>query len=235
MSATLAGRERSSAHLGATLRSILASPGDGFGLAQRSAARRASEGARPPEGFAPYVLGAIQGASLFLLWLKVSALVGLREESSLTFRWSFLVAAAVLGALLALGAQFLWGLLGARLAASQGSEVPSRDLRLVWGTAGTPHAIALILLPLDLVFVGSASFTSQPLDSSLASGWTAISVALGVALSLWSLFLLGRGTQVVSKLGLWRSVAVALGGIVVLALIVFAFRAGTVALVGTVL
>lgn len=190
----------SPAHLGATLRSVLVAPTAGFDSALRAADRRARVGATPAEGIAPYLLSAAGGAMLFLLWLKVSALLGMRDGSALTYRWSFLVAAAFAGAVFALATQAVWSFAGGRLAGAVGSEVAARDLRLVWGASLFPQVVALVLLlPFDLLIVGPSTFTNARPEDPVSAAWASLSVALGVAVALWSLTLLVKGVQAAAR------------------------------------
>ncbi len=196
-------RARASAHLGSTLRSVLITPRRGFEGALARANERAEVGARPAEGVSPYVLAALGGATAMVLWLKVGSLIGARSVAQSDFRWSFLVAVTIGAALLALGAQALWGAIGSRL-----FETPARDLRLVWGAAAFPQVGALaILLPLDLLLVGPATFTSTRLEDPVATGWAALSIALAISLAIWSLFLFIRGVEVAARTEVGRAVA----------------------------
>lgn len=190
----------SPAHLGATLRSVLVAPTAGFESALRAADRRERVGASPAEGIAPYLLSAAGGAMLFLLWLKVSALLGMRDGSALTYRWGFLVAAGFAGALFALAAQAVWSMVGGRLAGAVGSEAAPRNLRLVWGAALFPQMVALVLLlPFDLLIVGPSTFTNARPEDPVSAAWASLSVALGVAVTVWSLILLVKGIQAAAR------------------------------------
>ena len=191
---------QSPAHLGATLRSVLIAPTAGFDAALRAADRRARVGASPAEGIAPYLLSAGGGAMLFLLWLKVSALLGMRDGSALSYRWGFLVAAGIAGAAFALVTQYVWSLAGGRIAEAVGSEAPPRDLRLVWGASLFPQMVALVLLlPFDLVIVGPSTFTNARPEDPVSAAWASLSVALGVAVAVWSLVLLVKGIQAAAR------------------------------------
>ena len=223
-----------SAQLGATLRSVLVAPKAGFEAAARSAERRARLGDTPAEGYAPYVLSALGGASAMLLWLKVSVLAGLRVDSTVTFRWSFLVAAAVLGGILGLIAQFTWGALGKMLIERIGGEVTAREIRMVWGASAFPQVFGLVLLvPLDLIIVGPSTFTSAKLSDAVASAWAALSVAISLSLLVWSLYLFIKGVSVVSGIRLRKALAASAVALLCLALIVAVFRFGALALAGT--
>jgi len=210
-------------------------PTAGFHSALRTTSRRERTGATVPEGYAPYVLAAVGGASLFLLWLKVASLAGLRDTSVVTYRWNFLVAAAVIGALLGVLAQFVWGVVAARLGPAVGTEAKPRAARLVWGASAAPQVIALALLvPLDLLIVGPASFTSQKLEDPVASAWAALSIALSVALAVWSIFLFVKGLEVVAGLRPMRAAVAAVAAAGCLAAVVIVFRFLAVLLSGAV-
>jgi hypothetical protein len=213
----VAGRAtRASARLGLTLREVLLAPRAGFESAFKMAEGRARAGRRPAEGFVPYSLSALGGAALFLLWLRLASLLGLRDTPC-DFRWSYLVGAAVLGALLSLAGQALWGLIGARTAASLHAEASGRDLRIAWGVALFVQVVALVfLLPLDLLIVGPETFTTERLGDSVSTAWAALSIAVGVSLAAWSLWLFVRGNQAATGLGLGRAIAATVVAIVAL-------------------
>ncbi len=187
---------RSSARLGLTLRSVLVAPLAGFESAFNVAERRARVGRHPAEGFAPFVVAAFGGASLLVLWLKVGGLLGLRDSAGSDFRWAYLGTVLVLGALMSLIGQGLSGVAGRYVARAMGGGALGRDLRTVWGASSFPHVFALVfLLPLDLVIVGPATFTTDRLTDPLGRAWAALSVALAVSFALWSGWLFVRGTQ----------------------------------------
>lgn len=228
------GRERShaSARLGMTLRSVLVAPRDGFQAALAAADRRARAGLRPAEGMAPVVLSALGGAALAFLWLKVGALLGVREVCSATYLAGYIVAAAVLGAVVALATQSLWGLVGKPFVrALRGEVTQGHELRLVWGAASFPQVLALVvLLPLDLLIVGTDSFTTAQLVDPVSTAWAAFSIALGVSALVWTLFLLTRGVGVASGLTGAKAVAGAATALLSLAIVVGAFVAMTLLL-----
>src|SRR5687767_15699279 len=127
-----AERAQASAQLGLTLRSVLLDPKAGFTEAFRVARRREQTGARPIEGVAPYFLAALGGVALMLLWLKLGSLLGVRDVARVEFEWSYLVVAAIGGALLAVIAQFVWGAVGRVAVRALGGDTPARDLRVGW-------------------------------------------------------------------------------------------------------
>jgi hypothetical protein len=203
----------SSALLGLTLRAILITPAHGFEAAVRAADRRERAEQKPSEGLSPYVLAAAGGAAVLLLWLKIGALAGLRQAPLAAYRTEYLTASIVAGAVLGLVAQWLWGAVAARtLAAPRAS---ARNLRLVWGAAAFPQLFTLVvLLPLDLLIVGPAAFTTDRLGDPLATAWAALSIALAVAFAIWAVYLFVRGTAVIARAGRGRTVTAVLVALV---------------------
>jgi hypothetical protein len=202
---------RSSARLGLVLRSVILTPTDGFEAAKKAAERRARAAQRPAEGFTPYVLAAIGGAATLLLWLKLGALVELRDAPRASFRPIYLVGAVGFGATLGLLAQFAWGWLGPALFGS-GDPAARRSMRIAWGLAALPQIVAVgVLFPMDLAIVGPQSFTTTGLPDSVATAWAAASIALSVAFAVWTIWLFYTGVKVMVEAGRWR----ALGGLLV--------------------
>ena len=164
-----------------------------------------------------------------LLWLKVGTLLGVRRISAADFRWGFLVVALLGGAVLALAGQGLWGLAGRAVT----PEATSAARRFVWGAAAAPQAFALIvLLPLDLLLVGSETFTATKLTDPLETGWAAMSIALSVSVAAWSGYLFYRGIQVAGDL---RALAAAAGvtlGVACAAIVTAAVAVGLRTLAG---
>lgn len=227
-----ADRLTSSAHLGATLRSVLISPTAGFEAARRLIKKRTRSDSRPVEGYTPYVLSFAGGASLFVLWLKLSALFGLRDVAPTDFRWGFLLAGAVGAGILALAAQFLWGLLAPLVA--QTRDAAAGTFRLIWGAAAFPQLLALaLLLPADILIVGPEAFTSGRPADSVSSAWAALSIALSVVLAAWSAALMVKGARVVTGSSRGRSLGACLLAGACLAGIVGGVRFAAVALVGS--
>ena len=239
---------RASVRLGLVLRSILVAPRVGFESAIEASRRRARIRARSSEGAAPFVLAAMGGASMMLLWLKLGGMADLRDVGPRAYDAGLLVAALVAGALVGLGGQWLWSEAAARLAGATrralrrdegadppGVSVPARsggasapELRLVWGAAAFPQVLPLfVLLPLDLLIVGPGAFTTVPMSDSLATAWAALSVALGVAIALWSAFLFVRGVQVATELGPGLTGLTVVAAPVALGLVGAAFVAAT--------
>jgi hypothetical protein len=222
---------RASVRLGLVLRSILVSPRVGFESAVEASRRRARIKPRSSDGAAPPVLAAVGGASLMLLWLKLGGMADLRDVGARAYDPRLLVTSLMAGALVGLAAQWLWSEATARVGgatarqhapsrepderdpgarATRGAGASARELRLVWGAAAFPQVLPLfVLLPLDLLIVGPGVFTTAPMSDSLSTAWAALSVALGVAIAMWSAFLFVRGVQVVTDFGpAWAGVAV---------------------------
>lgn len=168
-----------------------------------------------------------------LLWLKLGSLLGFRDVARVEFQWSYLIVAAVAGALIGLVAQSIWGYTGAGAARTLGRHAPPRDLRVVWGASAFPQVIGLAtLLPLDLLIVGSDTFTSEKLSDSLATGWAALSIALSLSLLVWSLFIFVRGVEVATSVSVVKALALSLVGLVVMVVVVSGSVAGAAALGG---
>lgn len=206
-----APRARSSGQLGVALRSVLLNPRAGFADIFRAIGRRAQTHTRAPEGVAPYLLAALGGVAGMLFWLKVGALLGFRQVAAIQFRWSYIVVAVIAGAVVALVAQMLWGFAGAIAARLAGSDPPPRELRVVWGASSFPQiAVLLLLLPLDLLIVGPATFTSERLTDPLSTGWAALSIALSASVAVWSIFIFLRGVEVAVGVSWARAVPLGL-------------------------
>lgn len=218
------------ARLGSSIRAILVAPREGFRSAMAAVDRRIRLGRRPAEGVGPYVLAAVGGAALMLLWLKVGGLLDLRSVDAADFRWGYLVASLFAGALLGLMGQFLWGGLGRAVIARFTDGAKAHDLRLVWGAAALPQTVAfMVLLPLDLLIVGRHSFTTERLSDPVATAWAALSVALAVSLAVWSAWIFLRGVEVAAGTNLARA---AVGIAVALVCLMVALALFGVALVG---
>jgi uncharacterized MAPEG superfamily protein len=214
-------RSNASARLGLTLRSVLLTPRDGFAAVLKAAERRERAKSRPAEGFSPYVLAAIGGASTMMLWLELGAMLGVREICTTANIGTYIAGSLILGAVLGLIAQTVWGAMGPRAMRSLRSEVTGRDLRLVWGASEFPQVFALfLLLPLDLAIVGTDTFTTAKLGDSLATAWAAFSIAVGISIAIWSLFLFVRGLEVAGGIGVKRALVGTLFGLACFAVVV---------------
>jgi hypothetical protein len=184
---------------------VLLTPERGFRGAMRIAIRRERAGRRPAEGIAPSILAAVGGSAVMLLWLKLGGALGVRRVAGADFRWAYLLAAIVIGAALGTLAQALWAFTGSFVARALGAEPKASDLRLVWGGASSPQVFALIvLLPLDLSIAGPATFTDARFADSVSAAWASLSIAVAVALAVWSLYLFVRGTQVATGMSFPR-------------------------------
>ena len=164
-----------------------------------------------------------------LLWLKVGALLGVREVCNPSYLAGYIAATAVLGATLALIAQSVWGLIGPPSAKALDGEVPERyELRLVWGASAFPQVFSLLfLLPLDLLIVGQDTFTTTELVDPVSTAWAAFSIALGMSALVWSLFLLFRGVGSATGLSGGRALVCAGSALVSVALVVGALAGAT--------
>lgn len=223
-------RRISSAHLGATYRSVLVAPTAGFESARRVVERRTRMGESPAEGYAPYVLAAAGGAAAAILYLKLSALVGTREFPAADLRWMFVVAAGVMGSLLALAGQSLWSIVAVRVLRTD--VYSGGHLRLVWGAAAFPSLFILLLLPADILVAGAETFTASRPDDTVSAAWAASSVALGTAAAVWSLGLFAKGLSVVTEASAGKVAALVAGAVLSVALFIAAFRTIAVLLVG---
>lgn len=229
--ATARKKNQGSAHLGATLRSVLVAPDAGFQAALRSTQRRAKKGTRPAEGFTPYVLSAFGGSAAMVLWLKIAALAGWREGAAAEYRFSFLLASLALGALLGLAAQGTWGVVAPFLL--RDGDVTRAAARLVWGASFFPLMfLLLLLLPIDLLITGPAALTEARPADPVAAGWAALSLALAAALAVWSLGLFAKGIGVATGASLRRASLGVAAGVSCLAAIAVGSRFGLVALSG---
>jgi hypothetical protein len=183
-----------SAHLGSTLRAVMLQPRDGFAQVLAVTEQRRDRGYRTPEGAAPSVFAALGGAALMSVWLKLGGLLEVRAFASADFRWAYLFATLLIGAVVGVLAQLMWSVLAGLVARRFGRRVDQAELRTVWGAASFPLAFALFpLLVLDVAIVGPASFTTERLTDPLSTTWAAISIAMGAALVIWWMYLLTRG------------------------------------------
>ena len=217
-------RSRSHLHLGRSLRTILFAPKEGF----------AGIGDRTIGGRTPYVFAFLGGAALALLWLKIGALVGVREFCEPRYLGGYVVAAAALGGLLALPVSALWSVTGASLAPVLHGDKPSTGtLRFVWGAAAFPLILAtVVLLPLDLLVVGPETFTTEELSEPLSTAWAAFSLALGVSALAWGLWILLRGYAAAAGIRARRALLGLVLAVVVVGAVVGAVVAASAAVSG---
>lgn len=181
-------------------------PRDGFAQVLGVTEERRDQGYRTPEGAAPSVLAALGGAALMSVWLKLGGLLGVRTFASADFRWAYLLASLLIGAVVGVLAQLMWSVLAGLVARRLGRRVDQAELRTVWGAASFPLTFALFpLLLLDVALVGPASFTTERLGDPLSTGWAAISIAMGAALVIWWMYLLTRGFSATTAFSFGRS------------------------------
>ena len=201
MSSAIASGARGSADFGATVRGVLLAPGSGFVPALKRAETRA-------EGLSTYVLGALGGAAAMVLWLKVRGLVGFRKFSVAEFDWGLFAGALVLGAVVAVVAQLLWSFAAPRVGGTDAGS--PRSFRAVWALSAFPQLVALlVLLPLDVLFVGGRAFTTDSGGDSVTAAWIAISTALSVSLAVWSAYVFSKGTHAATRASAGVSAATA--------------------------
>ena len=211
-----------SANFGATVRGVLVSPATGF----VPALKRVESAA---EGSSTYVLGALGGASVLLLWLKVSGLFGIREFAAADFTWGIFAVWLVLAGLIGLAAQAVWSFAAPRAAGPDAAS--PRSFRAVWALSAFPHLPALLLLlPLDVLFVGGRVFTTEAIGDSVSTAWVALSTAASVSLGAWAGYVFVRGTHAASRATPARTAAVVCLAVAVTAVVVLLLRTGLVAL-----
>jgi hypothetical protein len=231
--ARAASRPSGSARLGRSFRTILAAPNEGLPAAFASVDRRKQLGERTPEGVAPYVLGALGGAQLMLLWLKLGGLLDLRSVSSRDFKWSYVVVAIVGAGILVLIAQYVWGSIGRVVLKRLEAPADSSQLRFAWGAAALPQVLGLVVLfPLDILIVGRNLFTSERIVDTLPALWAALSVAFSVSLAAWSLYLFFKAIRTAAGASSQQALVALLSAFGCFVLVVGGFLLGAVALAG---
>ena len=209
-----------SARLGATVRSVLVSPGSAF----VPALKRVESSA---EATSTYVLAAFGGATAMLLWLKVRALASIRPLAPSEFGWGYFVTWLLVAAVTAVAAQVVWSFLAPRLGGPDAGS--PRSFRAVWALSAFPQVAALlILMPLDLLLVGREAFTASDTGDSVALAWMALSTALAVSLAVWSLFVFAKGTHVATRATPLRTTGVVVASIAAMGIV---FALATLALV----
>jgi hypothetical protein len=176
-------------------------PRSGFESAFKIARRRARAGDLPIEGHAPMMFSAIAGMSIMLLWLKFGGLLDFRDASRTDFKWSYLFVTLVVGLILGIVVQRVWGWLGTRLVGRLRGESSPWQQRLIWGAASFPQIVTLfVLLPLDLLIVGARSFTTDRIDETYRTVWAALSISVSLALVGWSIYLFARGIAAATEM-----------------------------------
>lgn len=187
-----------SARFGATVRSVLVSPGSAFVPALKRAETSA-------ESRSTFLLAALGGAAALLLWLKIRALLGALTPPD--FRWSFFVTWLVTAAVVAVVAQTAWSFAAPRLAGPDAGS--PRSFRAVWALSAFPQiGVLLVLTPLDVLLVGRDAYTASDGGDSVALAWMALSTATSVSLAAWSAFVFAKGTHVAARATAARSAAV---------------------------
>ena len=191
MSSAITSSARGPADFGATVRGVLLAPGTGFVPALKRAETTT-------EGMSTYVLGALGGAAAMVLWLKVRGLLGFRKFSVSEFDWGLFAGALVLGAVVAVVAQVLWSFVAPRVGGTDSGS--PRSFRAVWALSAFPQLVTLlVLLPLDVLFVGGRAFTTDSGGDSVTAAWIAISTALSLSLAVWSAYVFAKGTHAATR------------------------------------
>lgn len=163
------------------------------------------------------MLAALGGSYLLLMSLKIRGLVGFKEVSPEDAQYwsglaSALLAAAVAGAL----GSFLFGFASPPLVGRLGKPSRPRELRTVWGLSAFPAAAGFVLIVLlDVLIAGREAYAKVEGDS-LVTGWAAGSLAIGLSLGIWSLYLFVQGLRVAAEVPPSRSIMVLLVGILCL-------------------
>jgi hypothetical protein len=190
-------------------------------------------GARVPEGAAAYVLGAIGGAQLMMLWLKLGGLLNLRSVAAADFKWSYVIVAMIAAALLTLIAQYVWGPLGRLALNRMGSPTDTSRLRFAWGGSALPQLFGLVILwPLDILIVGRELFTSERIVDTFPALWAALSVAFSVSIAAWSVYLFYKGVRTASGATGSRTLVAMLVALGCIVLVTGGFLLGAVSLAG---
>ena len=168
-----------------------------------------------------------------LLWLKLGGLLDLRRIAAADFRWSYVIVAMAAAAFMAFVAQYVWGPLGAVSLRRMGSGAEASKLRFVWGASAVPQLLGLVvLLPLDVLFVGRKLFTSERIADTLPALWAALSVALSVSLAAWSAYIFFRGIKAASAAPASKALVAMLVALGCLVLVTGGFLLGASALAG---
>ena len=133
-----------------------------------------------------------------VLWLRLTSLLRIFDRPISATEWSFVLGGLVLGAILAAIAYVIWTRLAPRMIDSDRGLSKDR-LRVAWSFSDFPLALYVaVLLPLDLLIVGPEIFSTDRLDGTFAMIWSAMSLALLVALAAWSVYLFVRGVDAAS-------------------------------------
>ena len=136
------------------------------------------------------------------LWLKVTGLVQLADRSVAETGWDTVLPALGLGGVLGVVAYLLWTRFAAGLTGAGDRKASSNRLRVAWAFSDFPLAMyALLILPLDLLIVGPEVFSTDRPDGTFAMVWSALSVAVLVAVAVWSIFLFIRGLETATRPG----------------------------------
>lgn len=190
--------------LGAALRETVLSPARGISHLLAFSRRRSRAGLG--EGATPSTLAALGGAALLITWVKVASAFDLGAGDR-GFRWGAFAAVVIGGALLGVAGQALFAAVGRGLAGRLGGGASPRELRLLWGISALPQVFLLVLLlPLDLLLVGTGAYVSDFAGSG-ETAWIGISTAFALSLAIWSSALFVYGLKTVGRLSLRGALA----------------------------
>ena len=183
-------RRSSSSHLGSRLRTVLVSPRNGFRSAMRNGNAKAI--ASSPVSVLLVILG---GMATMLMWLRLTSLFRIFDRPISSIEWSFVLGGLALGAILAAISYVVWTRLAPRMIDTD-RDLSKDRLRVAWSFSDFPLALyAAVLLPLDLLIVGPEIVSTDRLDGTFAMVWSAVSLALLMALAAWSIYLFVIGVD----------------------------------------
>lgn len=194
------------------MRTVLVSPRAGFQALVR--ADRASSSDTGPQAPLLYLLTAVEGAALLLLYFKVRSVFNIWNAEDIRFEAGPFATLLVIGAFVALVARFVYS----RTIPLLSKDAAPRKLRVVWAGAAFPLLLLLLIVfPMDLLITGTGSFT-RDWTGSAATAWAGASTALGLGLLIWSLTLFALGLVATHK---WKLSKAAMFSF--LSLVVFLF------------
>lgn len=128
--------------------------------------------------------------------LKVTGLVGLVDRPAEDTTWGAMLPALLLGGLIGVIDYSLWGRFAPRLARRLGGETDRNKVRLIRAFGDFPlAAYVAVVLPLDLLIVGPEVFSTTRIEGSFPMVWAALSVALALSATAWTIFLMHRGIE----------------------------------------
>jgi hypothetical protein len=217
---------------GATLRTVLFSPGDGFKRSLRLSRSKESDRVR---SIVMPILAGLGGAFLMLLFLKARGVVGFEGVQPAEFKWRDYTLALVISGFAGVFAHYLFGLL-ARYVVGRGTQrTESRELRTIWSVAALPVALTFALFVVLDVFIGGRDVYLTPREGdSLVMGWAIGSFVLAAGAAIWSFLLFIKGLGIAGDMRPPRTIGVVLLSglsVVIAAPIALAFVFGSISVV----